>query len=722
MTTMTTEPNDTSDADQLSCLRRNNQEYLGILEDSPMYFSSFLPDGTLTFVNTLLASKTGKTPDELVGKSFFTMLPPDEQLRVRECLNTLSPAHPVETHEQLYVSPDGTAQWQQWTNRAFFDENGVVTRYQAIGLDITARKQAEDKVRHLSSFPELSPNPVVEINSSGKITYCNPRALKILNDMGKDETDIHLLLPGDLRAILSRWDGHTKTVYNREVMVGQRMLAESILLIPGVGAARVYAHEITKGKRIERQFKSSIKNYRIFANLTSDYVHRCSRTGTEPFRVQWIGGSVSTISGYSTREIYDLGCFLPIIHPDDREAVASRLLKLVPGDVKLMEFRMQTKEGDIRWIAEKCRCERGEADGELLLFGSVRDITERKQMEETLRLAHAELQRHDTRMVILNQMNDLLLSCESREEAYTVISTTAQKLFSPYSGGLAISQRDSPEMLVVASWGDASGMTPRFPASDCWALRRRTPHKINQSAEYLGCKLYQGSTEHPHFCLPLLAGDQTLGLLQVMADSDSVTAQFDEMYNLAMTMSESITLALSNLMLREALREQTIRDPLTGLFNRRYLEETLPLELKTRQRNNESLTVAMLDLDHFKSFNDSYGHEAGDIVLREIGALLRRSLRGGDIACRYGGEEFTVILPGSTLDHAVSRLDSLRHRISDLRLQNRDLLLPAITVSIGMSEAKPQETDAATLLGRADAALYRAKQQGRNRVVTESRE
>ena len=171
--------------------------------------------------------------------------------------------------------------------------------------------------------------------------------------------------------------------------------------------------------------------------------------------------------------------------------------------------------------------------------------------------------------------------------------------------------------------------------------------------------------------------------------------------------------------MQEALREQAIRDPLTGLFNRRYLDETLPRELSRCQRSGEPLAVAMLDLDHFKQFNDAYGHEAGDVVLRAVGDLLGHSLRAGDLPCRYGGEELTLILHGSTLEDARLRLDTLRRGIRQLHLLYRESELPAITVSIGVAEAGSEETDATALLGRADAALYQAKARGRNRVVVD---
>jgi diguanylate cyclase (GGDEF)-like protein len=168
--------------------------------------------------------------------------------------------------------------------------------------------------------------------------------------------------------------------------------------------------------------------------------------------------------------------------------------------------------------------------------------------------------------------------------------------------------------------------------------------------------------------------------------------------------------------LQEALREQAIRDPLTGLYNRRYLDEILPGEIGRCRRSGESLVLAMLDLDHFKRLNDAHGHEAGDQVLRAVGELLHGFLRIGDLACRYGGEELTLVLPGASLEDAHTRLDDLRKAVMDMRIRYRGGDLPAVTVSVGLA-ALGAEADAGAVLSRADVALYRAKTAGRNRVV-----
>ncbi len=180
---------------------------------------------------------------------------------------------------------------------------------------------------------------------------------------------------------------------------------------------------------------------------------------------------------------------------------------------------------------------------------------------------------------------------------------------------------------------------------------------------------------------------------------------------------EAIKFSLSNLKLREALRDAALRDGLTGLFNRRYLDETMPRELSRMRRAGRAMSVAVVDLDHFKRFNDGYGHEAGDLVLRETGRVLRESLRASDIACRVGGEELVVVLLDATAENAAMRLEQVRASIGSLVLRYGGQVLPAVTLSIGIAQAPEHGHSAEELLRAADRALYAAKAQGRDRIV-----
>ncbi len=351
-----------------------------------------------------------------------------------------------------------------------------------------------------------------------------------------------------------------------------------------------------------------------------------------------------------------------------------------------------------------------------LLAGYTIDITERRQAEDALRASLARVERFHAQMIALSQMSQMLLSCEDRLEAYEVIARSGAELFKGASGGLAVHDGSASQLRLAAQWGRPL-LPAAFQAQDCWALRRGAPHEVAEAAPRVPCRHFLRPPEAPCLCLPLSVRGEPLGLLHVGTSSGQDGASFEDLRLLALKVGGVIELALSNLALQETLRAQAIRDPLTGLFNRRFLDESLARELLRRRRTGEPLVVAMLDLDHFKHFNDTYGHEAGDLVLQAVGALLLRSTRTSDLACRYGGEELTLVLPRATLDDARVRLEALRQAVAELRVPYQGGELPAITVSIGAVAARPAEQDAPAVLGRADAELYRAKHQGRNRVV-----
>jgi diguanylate cyclase (GGDEF)-like protein len=209
-----------------------------------------------------------------------------------------------------------------------------------------------------------------------------------------------------------------------------------------------------------------------------------------------------------------------------------------------------------------------------------------------------------------------------------------------------------------------------------------------------------------------MAQGKTLGILHLSQPEATRLTQAKQ--QLVLTMAEHAALALSNLRHYETLRNQSTRDPLTNLFNRRCMEESLDRELRHAQRSQRQLTLIMLDLDHFKRFNDTFGHDAGDAILREVGKLLGTNFRGEDIACRYGGDEFTVILPVAALDVAEHRAQELRRAIKDLEIPYLNPTLDRVTVSMGIARFPEHGSNAETLLRSADRALYRAKAAGRN--------
>ncbi len=216
-------------------------------------------------------------------------------------------------------------------------------------------------------------------------------------------------------------------------------------------------------------------------------------------------------------------------------------------------------------------------------------------------------------------------------------------------------------------------------------------------------------------CVPMMAQGEALGILYLTSQQPGYFTSAKE--QLGVTVAEHIGLALANLKLREALQQQSIRDSLTGLYNRRYLEESLEREISRAVRLKQTLGVIMIDVDHFKRYNDTYGHDGGDAVLRELGKFLQEKFRGSDIACRYGGEELTLILPEASLETIIRRAEFIREGVKRLKLQHRRQHLGSITVSLGVAIFPDHGLTGETVIAAADAALYEAKRRGRDRVV-----
>ena len=318
-------------------------------------------------------------------------------------------------------------------------------------------------------------------------------------------------------------------------------------------------------------------------------------------------------------------------------------------------------------------------------------------------------------------MGDLLQSCFTLEEASGVLASSAQKLFPGYSGALLVFSASRNVLEAMTFWGSNISGERVFGPNDCWALRRGRLHQSGSDKSAVRCIHLGSGSRLPSLCTPLMAHGETLGILSLVTEpnesggTQAAIPKFD--VQLAVSVAEQAGLAFANLKLREKLRHQSVRDPLTGLFNRRYLDESLERELPNAIRKNRSLGVVMLDVDRFKKFNDMFGHDAGDTVLRELGDYLTKFIRRGDLACRYGGEEFTLILPESTLEDTRRRAEELRTSFQQLSLKHRDIVLGKVTLSLGVAALPEHGTTATELLAAADSALLKAKEEGGDRVL-----
>jgi diguanylate cyclase (GGDEF)-like protein len=267
---------------------------------------------------------------------------------------------------------------------------------------------------------------------------------------------------------------------------------------------------------------------------------------------------------------------------------------------------------------------------------------------------------------------------------------------------------------MAVEWGTEPRMAASFQLDDCWAVRRGQMQEVAKPGALQACRHFQSAPPGPYICLPLSVRGNLLGLLNLRsAPGESLGPQQRQLLSV---LGEVIKLSLSSLKLRDALRAQAIRDPLTGLFNRNYLDETLLRELSRSARHQAQLCVAMLDVDGFKSFNDTYSHHAGDVLLKALAEFFLKKLRASDIVCRYGGDEFVLVLPDTDLQQVADRLNRMRAEVRNMQCEYEGRILPAASVSIGVAQWPDHGASSEDLIQAADSALYAAKHGGRDQV------
>ena len=377
-----------------------------------------------------------------------------------------------------------------------------------------------------------------------------------------------------------------------------------------------------------------------------------------------------------------------------------------------------TRDGQPRWFSST-KMPVFEPQGQVIgLIGISRDISEHIKNEEDLRLANIQLTRRVRNMSVLHELQEQLQACVTIDEIYQVSAQLVSQLFPAESGALYSINNSRNCVETSAVWGMPPLKNQVFGLDECWALRMGQIYVSEQEHTNIKCLHLRDSSPAYSVCIPLLAQGEVLGVLHLRSAPEPEIRIFEEaQQQLARVATDGVALGLANLALREKLRQQSIRDPLTDLFNRRFMEESLERELLRSARNKKPVGIIMMDVDHFKQFNDAYGHDAGDAVLRQIGHYLKGHTRGSDVACRFGGEEFILILPEATLENTRLRAERYCQDIKTLQLEHAGHSLGTLTFSIGVAAYPEHGSLSSEVLKAVDLALYRAKQAGRDQVA-----
>jgi len=500
----------------------------------------------------------------------------------------------------------------------------------------------------------------------------------------------------------------------------------SLLMLALSATGLLVGSEVTERHRIAQQLKARTD----FLNSLIEHNPLAMSIEDTFGRVQSCNDAFTKLFQYSREEIAGQPLEAPIpTMENSRKAESSKseeagqfvrsMVRRKRKDGEILDLEVHTTPIDLE----------GGLSGTYVIHSNVSEQVKAaegaRQHAESLNRLVTELQLRTTQMTLLNELSGLLQCCGAMQEAFGTVTPSLRKLFSASTSGLLFifrPTRDAADAKVT--WGQKPVSEGTFAPAECWSLRRGQPHWSEIPGETIICQHLKNPVPASYLCVPMVAQGETLGVLHVQYDrsesakgTDAFETLQESQQRLAIAVAGQIALSLASLQLRESLRDQSLRDPLTGLFNRRFLQESLDRELRRARRKRHELSLALLDIDHFKRFNDLFGHEAGDMVLRTLAQFLLSHFRGDDMVCRHGGEEFALILPESTATQALKRAEQFRTAIKHLRVPFQGKVLDEISVSIGIASFPLHGTNAEELLRAADSSLYRSKSNGRDRVT-----
>ncbi len=710
----------------------------GILEEGPFGVAIFDPDYRIMKANGALCRLLGYPERDLESLSLPAITHPQD---VATCIHAidqvLSGARDRTRVEKRLLKRTKEVAWVELTASAVRREDGSPLYSLAFIDDITDRKQAEESLTSdqqiFETLLRVSHDGVFVFGSDLVCTLWNP-AMERMFGIKKDDAVgrvVFEILPfmtnaGEDKYLLDALRGETVTLRNRTFRIagsgkeGAYDADYSPLLDASgkVTGALAFIRDVTELMKVEERQRASEARYQDLFESANDIVYTHDLEG----RITSINKAAERIAGYSRAEALQMNASQLV----DQEyiKIACRMFERQVAGENPPPYDLEIVSKDGRRVAVEVSTHLISREGKPIgVQGIARDVTERKKTEEALQQAKQkledwvrELEQRTREMTLLSEMGDMLRACLTTEEAYTVIVRVAQQIFPVQSGALYVISPSRNLLEAVAVWGDSSLVERVFAPDECWGLRRGRVHWVEDSAVGLLCKHLHQPLPKGYLCVPMMAQSEALGILYLTQPADSPLKEAKQ--RLAVAMAEHIAMALSNLRLHETLRSQSIRDPVTGLFNRRFMEESLELELRRAARNRRPLGMIMLQIDNLQALSQSFGAEAEKAVLLELGSLLQTIIRKEDIACRFAAEKFTILLPQGSVEVSSQRAENLREMIRNLGVRYRGHPLGRVTVSAGIAGFPDHGRTGEAIIKAVEGALQSARDQGGDRIIT----
>lgn len=741
-------------------IRVGDEVCKSLIEDSPVFLTIVGPDGKILFMNEAILQVVGRNAEEVIGKDYLaSFIPEKDHDRLGRMLGGIGPAPGAVTVETGIVSGDGELRLVEWHGRAILNHEKLLRITYCVGIDVTENRcNSEELLQtkdYLENVLEYSPDAIGIVDRHGRFIQWNRMAEELYGysfEELRGKTAFDLYADADeLEFLLSMLSKHG-SVKNFETSMKRKdgsILPFDVSISLLKDAGNCVLGSVCVARNLS-EIKNTLNTLEATNNQLQEEMHKRQQaldalersqnqyrtifenTGNatiiveENTTISLANAEFARISGYTKEEIEGKKSWTEFFSDECLAQMKEyhRLRRIDPRAApRGYEARFKTLQNQNRDMLLTVAVIPGTRKSVV----SLSDITERKLAEQELRRSHQELEQRSYEISLLNEMLNLLQVCGTGDESYYVLGNYVRKLFPTDSGSLYLLNDSRKKLEVAFAWGDSSESEKGFEYDSCWALRQGKVHMV-ENQEGVVCAHLRTTPAAGYLCVPMIAQSEVIGLFHLRCNPSDLG--YPETHRkimflkqrLAIAIADHIGLALANLKMRETLRMQSIKDPLTGLFNRRFMEESLSREIRRAKRHGSPLSIIMLDLDYFKEFNDAHGHEVGDLLLAEMGGLLNRTVRGQDVVCRYGGEEFLIIMSGASVDDAAKRAESIREEIKNLRIFHKGRSFGQVSASLGVAVYSGDSDAASEMLHAADEALYLAKNRGRDCVMVGDRD
>jgi diguanylate cyclase (GGDEF)-like protein/PAS domain S-box-containing protein len=629
--------------------------------------------------------------------------------------------------ELEFLCKNGSIYWAEVTIALFRDDSGKAIGFLGVSRTIADRKRIENALiesekRYRTLFEDF-PLGLYQTTPSGRIINVNPAFVKMLRYPNKEsllslKTNDLLVNPEDRKKQLHTLN-HSNILLKSELQI--RCKDGTILWVRDnahsvkttQGKIQYYEgslEDITQLREAEEALKRSEERYRNLVENMGEGMTIVDANENilfaNPAADRIFGVNENSLAGRNLREFLD---------PIQLSEVLLQTNRRKKGERSLYEITIMRPDGEKRILRITATAQYDDSGKFSNSFGVIHDVTDESKDQIALESVKAELdirvrelENRNREIGALTDMVNMLQRCTTIPETFVVIESFIKQLIPEAKGALYLGKPGQQKYKLVRQWGMPAISKTEIVNEDCWALRREKYYSLTETLTGPLCSHLGKPIPLSTICVPIMIQNHGSGLLHLQTAQDGIRLTENHL-RLANNFAEQINLALSNLQLQEELHEQAIRDSLTGLFNRYYMEETLEKEIARCKRNEKTISIMMLDFDNFKELNTIFGHPKADEALTTFGGLLNTSIRASDIACRYGGDEFLVIMPETSSDVLLQRADAIRNKVKNIHFHSAPNTSVVLTVSIGLAIFPKNGTTSNTLLTAVDKALLKAK-------------